>query len=66
LIITLSMTGKFLIAGTFALAYLYTAELFPTPVRLVEKLLISQGDSLPILKYSYIFLGVGSTFSMGM
>ena len=38
LIITLSMTGKFLIAGTFALAYLYTAELFPTPVRLVENL----------------------------
>jgi len=33
LIITLAMTGKFLIAGTFALAYLYTAELFPTPVR---------------------------------
>jgi len=33
LVITLAMTGKFLIAGTFALAYLYTAELFPTPVR---------------------------------
>jgi len=33
LIITLAMTGKFLVAGTFALAYLYTAELFPTPVR---------------------------------
>jgi len=33
LIITLAMLGKFLIAGTFALAYLYTAELFPTPVR---------------------------------
>jgi len=33
LIISLAMTGKFLIAGTFALAYLYTAELFPTPVR---------------------------------
>jgi len=33
LITTLAMLGKFLIAGTFALAYLYTAELFPTPVR---------------------------------
>merc|ERR1719333_1636905 len=33
LVISLAMTGKFLIAGTFALAYLYTAELFPTPVR---------------------------------
>merc|ERR1711953_1302080 len=33
LIITLAMTGKFFISGTFALAYLYTAELFPTPVR---------------------------------
>jgi len=33
LVITLAMVGKFLIAGTFALAYLYTAELFPTPVR---------------------------------
>jgi len=33
LIVTLAMIGKFLIAGTFALAYLYVAELFPTPVR---------------------------------
>lgn len=33
LTVTLAMIGKFLIAGTFALAYLYTAELFPTPVR---------------------------------
>merc|ERR1711862_186514 len=33
LIITLAMSGKFFISGTFALAYLYTAELFPTPVR---------------------------------
>jgi OCT family organic cation transporter-like MFS transporter 4/5 len=33
LVVTLAMIGKFLIAGTFALAYLYTAELFPTPVR---------------------------------
>jgi len=33
LVVTLAMVGKFLIAGTFALAYLYTAELFPTPVR---------------------------------
>merc|ERR1711981_282390 len=31
--IGLSMTGKFLICGAFALAYLYTAELFPTPGR---------------------------------
>merc|ERR1712110_1039673 len=35
LIISLAMTGKFFISGTFALAYLYTAELFPTPVRSV-------------------------------
>ena len=34
------MTGKFLIAGTFALAYLYTAELFPTPVRFMMARLI--------------------------
>lgn len=33
LTVTLAMIGKFLIAGTFALAYLYTAELFPTAVR---------------------------------
>jgi len=33
LIIALAMSGKFFISGTFALAYLYTAELFPTPVR---------------------------------
>ena len=26
-------TGKFLISMTFAIAYLYTAELFPTSVR---------------------------------
>lgn len=32
-ILTVAMLGKFVIAGTFALAYLYTAELFPTPVR---------------------------------
>ena len=33
LLVTIAMTGKFLISGTFALSYLYTAELFPTPVR---------------------------------
>merc|ERR1719150_3620408 len=33
LLTTIAMTGKFLISGTFALSYLYTAELFPTPVR---------------------------------
>jgi len=33
LLIAIAMTGKFLISGTFALSYLYTAELFPTPVR---------------------------------
>ena len=33
LVISIAMTGKFLISGTFALSYLYTAELFPTPVR---------------------------------
>ena len=27
------MIGKFLISMTFAIAYLYTAELFPTSVR---------------------------------
>lgn len=27
------MIGKFLIAGSFAIIYNYTAELFPTPVR---------------------------------
>eukprot|EP00096_Caligus_rogercresseyi_P010966 TRINITY_DN4168_c0_g1_i1.p1 TRINITY_DN4168_c0_g1~~TRINITY_DN4168_c0_g1_i1.p1 ORF type:complete len:606 (-),score=82.03 TRINITY_DN4168_c0_g1_i1:387-2204(-) len=31
--VTFAMTGKFLISMTFAIAYLYTAELFPTPVR---------------------------------
>ena len=29
----LVMTGKFAIAGSFAIAYNYTAELFPTVVR---------------------------------
>ena len=33
LIFPLAMLGKFLIAAAFAIAYLYTAELFPTPVR---------------------------------
>ena len=33
LLVTIAMTGKFLVSGTFALSYLYTAELFPTPVR---------------------------------
>ena len=33
LLTTIAITGKFLISGTFALSYLYTAELFPTPVR---------------------------------
>jgi hypothetical protein len=32
-VFTLAMTGKFLIAAAFAIAYLFTAELFPTPVR---------------------------------
>ena len=33
LLVTIAMAGKFLVSGTFALSYLYTAELFPTPVR---------------------------------
>jgi MFS family permease len=33
LTVTVSMIGKFLISMTFAIAYLYTAELFPTKVR---------------------------------
>ena len=33
LLVAIAMTGKFLVSGTFALSYLYTAELFPTPVR---------------------------------
>jgi hypothetical protein len=32
-VFTLAMAGKFLIAAAFAIAYLFTAELFPTPVR---------------------------------
>jgi hypothetical protein len=32
-VFSLAMTGKFLIAAAFAIAYLFTAELFPTPVR---------------------------------
>ncbi len=31
--IILAMIGKFAIAGSFALIYLYTAELFPTQIR---------------------------------
>eukprot|EP00095_Tigriopus_kingsejongensis_P005178 maker-scaffold237_size242172-snap-gene-1.35 protein:Tk05178 transcript:maker-scaffold237_size242172-snap-gene-1.35-mRNA-1 annotation:"sugar transporter" len=31
--VTIAMIGKFLISMTFAIAYLYTAELFPTQVR---------------------------------
>ena len=31
--VTIAMIGKFLISMTFAIAYLYTAELFPTSVR---------------------------------
>ena len=31
--VTVAMVGKFLISMTFAIAYLYTAELFPTKVR---------------------------------
>merc|ERR1719438_14332 len=31
--VTIAMIGKFLISMTFAIAYLYTAELFPTKVR---------------------------------
>ncbi len=31
--IVLAMVGKFAIAGSFGLVYLYTAELFPTEVR---------------------------------
>ncbi|CAH1798693.1 unnamed protein product, partial [Owenia fusiformis] len=34
-ILVLSMTGKFMVSGTFAIIYLYSAELFPTPVRTV-------------------------------
>lgn len=30
---TVVMIGKFMIAGSFAIIYNYTAELFPTPVR---------------------------------
>jgi hypothetical protein len=33
LIFSFAMLGKFLIAAAFAIAYLFTAELFPTPVR---------------------------------
>ena len=31
--VSIAMIGKFLISMTFAIAYLYTAELFPTKVR---------------------------------
>ncbi len=31
--VTVAMIGKFLISMTFAIAYLYTAELFPTVIR---------------------------------
>lgn len=31
--VAVAMVGKFLISMTFAIAYLYTAELFPTNVR---------------------------------
>ncbi|CAH1798690.1 unnamed protein product [Owenia fusiformis] len=34
-IIVLSMTGKFMISASFAIVYLYSAELFPTEVRTV-------------------------------
>lgn len=33
LTVGIAMVGKFLISMTFAIAYLYTAELFPTKVR---------------------------------
>jgi len=33
LTVSIAMLGKFLISMTFAIAYLYTAELFPTKVR---------------------------------
>ncbi len=31
--ITLAMVGKFCISGTFAILYIYTAEMYPTNVR---------------------------------
>ena len=31
--VAVAMIGKFGIAGSFAIAYLYPAEIFPTPIR---------------------------------
>ena len=33
--VTLSLIGKFFVAGVYAAAYSYTAELFPTSVRAI-------------------------------
>lgn len=34
--VIMALIGKFAVAGSFAVIYLYTAELFPTQVRYVQ------------------------------
>ena len=65
--VTIAMVGKFLISMTFAIAYLYTAELFPTKVRNVAVGTASTFARIGSMSAPYIvdLLGGGNKVTMG-
>ena len=52
--VTMALLGKFGATGSFAIVFVYTAELFPTEIRLYIHLSINLSIYLTIWLYIYI------------